>query len=228
MKRYSSTIHPFWWLWLPILFMLGQVVIEFTVPRELKPAMHSEWGPHETLQSIILLAAFIIGIVSLVRVDWKTQKEIGLWIALATLCCFYVSGEEISWGQHILNWQTPEHWAQYNDQNETNLHNTSAWLDQKPRLLLFLGIVVGGLIVPALRRWKPESLPRRFEKLYPPDVLSVTALFVTVPYILQEIAEAFGKKIFWRESELQELYMYYFVMLYLWDLRAREIPKNLL
>jgi hypothetical protein len=146
---------------------------------------------------------------------------------LAVLGSFYIFGEEISWGQHILNWNTPEYWSAINDQNETNLHNTSAWLDQKPRLLLFIGICAAGLLAPALRRWKPQWLPGRFDVFYPSDILAVTALGVLLPYTVQEIAEHFFHGgIFTRVSEVQEAFLYYFVALYLWDLYNREIAKH--
>ena len=37
------------------------------------------------------------------------------------------AGEEISWGQRILGFQTPEPLSQVNRQEEFNLHNLSAW-----------------------------------------------------------------------------------------------------
>ena len=227
MRDEKSPIDMLWWLGLPLFFMLGQIAIEIFVPPILKPALHSEWGPHETLQTLFIALAFLVAVCTLPKIDWKKDRPLGLWIALAALCCFYVAGEEISWGQQILNWDTPAYWSTLNDQNETNLHNTSAWLDQKPRLLLFLGIVVGGLVVPALRRWKPSALPSKFAMIYPPDCLVAPALGVAVPYLLQEIAEHFlGRGLFHRVSELQELFMYYFVFLYLVSLRLRVISQE--
>ena len=225
--REKSPIDMLWWLGLPLFFMVGQIGIEIFVPDNLKPALHSEWGPHETLQTLFIALAFVVGCITLRKVDWKKDKLTGAWILLATVCCFYVAGEEISWGQQILKWDTPEYWSTLNDQNETNLHNTSDWLDQKPRLLLFIGIAFGGLVIPALRRWKPSALPVKFEKLYPPDCLAVTALGVAVPYAIQEITEQFIRGgLFHRVSELQELFMYYFVFLYLLDSRNRIISQE--
>lgn len=42
----------------------------------------------------------------------------------ACLCAF-VALEEISYGQHIFHWQTPEYFSSLNLQGETNLHNLS-------------------------------------------------------------------------------------------------------
>lgn len=223
----TQTLSPLWWLYVPLAIIGAQIVLELLVDDKVLMAhLHSEGGPHETLQSYCLAIALVIAVAGAIKADWKTQKLVAGWFTLAAICTFYVSGEEISWGQHILNWDTPEYWSGINDQNETNFHNTSAWLDQKPRLILFIGICVGGLVIPAMRRWKPQSLPRQFEVLYPSNLLVVPALGVLVPYLVQEIAEhAFGSGVFSRVSELQELYMYYFVALYLHLLYKQEISK---
>lgn len=43
--------------------------------------------------------------------------------ALLALACFYVCGEEISWGQRLFNLDTPQFFQQHNLQQELNLHN---------------------------------------------------------------------------------------------------------
>lgn len=224
----SQNIHFFWWLLVPIFLILGQIGLELSIDdRELLARMHSEGGPQETLQELFIGMALLLALWMLVRLDWANQKLAGGVIALAALGSFYILGEEISWGQHKLGWSTPEFWGALNDQNETNLHNTSSWFDQKPRLLLFIGIVVAGLVIPALRRWKPSALPTRFSLFYPSTILCVTALGVLLPYTAQEIAEhAFDSKIFTRVSEVQEAYIYYFIFLYLLDLRTRLNPNR--
>ncbi|OOZ35386.1 hypothetical protein [Solemya velesiana gill symbiont] len=67
------------------------------------------------------------------------------------MACIYFAGEEVSWGQWYFLWDTPEVFQEINDQNETNLHNTSSWLDQKPRFVVELFIFISGFIWPILR-----------------------------------------------------------------------------
>lgn len=86
-----------------------------------------------------------------------------LWLVIFGLGCIYFLGEEISWGQHLFGWATPESWMEVNDQGETNLHNTSGWLDQIPRTVLTIGIIVGGLLCPLLRKWHGENRGRKGE-----------------------------------------------------------------
>lgn len=222
----AQTLPLFFWLIVPILFIVAQIVIELVVPPESLGALHSEGGPHEVLQTIFSSLSFLLALHLLALVDWTSQRLVGFMLGVVALGSLYIAGEEISWGQHILNWNTPSYWSQFNDQNETNLHNTSAWLDQKPRLLLFIGIVIGGLVIPALRRWKPDTLPLAFAFFYPSVVVVPCALGVLLPYLGEAVAEAAGTKLFERVSEVQELYMYYFVLIYLLDLRKRLFFSN--
>lgn len=205
------------WLGVPVALILLVIGIELSVTGETLRAMYTEGGPIEAIQFLFMAAATLLAAARFFQLEEKFLK---IWAALLFAGSLYIAGEEVSWGQWIFGWVTPEFWTNVNDQNETNLHNTSAWLDQKPRLLMFIGIIVGGLIVPALQRWKAEWLPPRFSAIYPQDHTWVTALGVLVPYLLQELGEhLFGYRLFERVSEVQEIYIYFFILLYIFDLR---------
>ncbi len=69
---------------------------------------------------------------------------------------FFGMGEEISWGQRIFKWQSPQWFCTYNTQCETNLHNLK-FGDLKINKLFFgliLGICIATyfLILPVLYR----------------------------------------------------------------------------
>lgn len=219
----GNTLSPVLWLYIPVGFLIIQIILELVLSHEILSPMLSEQGPHEVLQTLVAAWACLLAAKTVFDVKALLLKG---WFLCAALGCFYIAGEEVSWGQHIFDWATPEFWVAVNDQNETNLHNTSAWLDQKPRLLLFIGIVVAGLIIPALRRWSPDKLPRKFEILYPSSLLAVTALGVTIPHLFQKLLEAFGLSFFERVSEVQELYIYYFMLLYVLDFRKRVFSQD--
>jgi len=74
-----------------------------------------------------------------------------LWILSWSLSCIYFAGEEASWGQWYFNWETPDFINGIHDQGETNLHNMSSWLDQKPRTLVELFIFTIGFMIPIYR-----------------------------------------------------------------------------
>lgn len=209
---------------LPLTLWAGALALDIVTPQADKARLYSEGGPHETLQVIFLLLALGIGAM-VFRAAIKTREPSWYrgWLTLAILGCFYVVGEELSWGQWVFHWQTPAEWAALNDQGETNLHNTSAWLDQKPRLILELGIIFGGLVFPVLRRFRPGLLPQKFAAIYPVDRLCFVAFLAE----FAKWGDAFFKnnfhqQLFERASEVQELYFFLFVLLYLLSLHGGD------
>ena len=210
----NISIHPFLWWGLPLALLLANLVAEVTVPQAYKPHFYSEGGPIEKIQEIFLFISIILAAILCVKVKGLWLK---LWFAVAVLCSIYVLGEEISWGQHYFNWTTPDYWLHINDQQETNLHNTSAWLDQKPRIMLQLGVLVGGLVIPVLQYWKPQALPEKFSAIYPTWHLAFTAFLA----VLVKIEDWMNVPILHRSSEIMEMYLYYFVFLYLLLMKKR-------
>ncbi len=214
----NHRLYSFWWLWVPVLFMGLQLFFETALPDATLNNMLNEGGSHEIAEFVLLCAAFLVAFCTLFSSGLNGRPWLRGWVALATLCTFYVAGEEMSWGQHILHWSTPEYWQAINDQQETNLHNTSSWLDQKPRVLLEIGVIVGGLLFPLLRKYKPSLLPQKFAAIYPATQMWVIAFFVLAVKIVDKL-DAFH--VFYRPSEIVELYLFYFVLIYLVILRRR-------
>lgn len=222
----SPTLNPILWLWIPLSIMIIQIGIELFVPDSFKTAVHSENGPHETLQFLFALGGLFYALRCLLRVSFSSQKILTFWLICFAVGCTYIAGEEVSWGQHIFNWATPEFWGTLNDQNETNLHNTSSWLDQKPRLLLLVGVITGGLIIPFLQRFKPSVLPKKFEMIYPPACLVPIAALALSIKIIDKIDDNLPDIVlFYRASEIEELFLFYFVLLYLIVLYRRIIAS---
>ena len=125
--------------------------------------LQGEQGIIEQATVLFLLIAlfYTVAAAQLVRVRCQTHalKNIwNIWLLMIALGTVYFAGEELSWGQHLLGWQTPAEWSALNDQKETNLHNTHAIFDQVPRLLLTLAMLGGGVIIPIVLRWKQIRL----------------------------------------------------------------------
>lgn len=220
-----TAIPTFLWLWIPISVFVIQLGLDTVLPNDTKAWMYNENGPYEIGQVVVLAAAIFVALCTLIKMD-KAAKGVMAWIALALVCCIYVAGEEISWGQQILKWNTPEYWSSINDQNETNLHNTTSWLDQKPRLLLELGVYFGGMILPLLRKYKPGLLPLRFAPILPGSAVIVTAVVCFCVRLADMAADATAIPLFGRAAEVEEAYLYYFVLLYLLELKGRLIRKE--
>jgi hypothetical protein len=211
---------------LPSALFTLQILAEALLSQTTLSSLHSEWGPHETFQAMLTTAGFFIASITsfqIIKLPARPyNKNLFGYLVLAALCCFYVTGEEISWGQHIFDWGTPEYWNAINDQGETNLHNSSSFLDQKPRLLLLIGITLGGLILPTLSILKINPTPEKLRIILPHGALSLCAFLTILMSILDKIDEQLKTVvIFERSSEVQEVFMFLFVVLYLLFLRQR-------
>lgn len=143
-------------------------------------------GIAEHLTWIILIPGIILALMASARFVSLLPKTANIWLLVWAAACVYFAGEEASWGQWYFLWDTPEALAEINDQQETNLHNTSSWLDQKPRLLVELWIFVGGVIWPILRFFgvRPQVPPsdQRHWFAVPNMCFSAALLFTLVRF----------------------------------------------
>lgn len=94
------------------------------------------------------------------------------------LACFYVLGEEISWGQRLIGFDTPLFFREHNLQQETNLHNffTGPYSTLLKRCIeagLAAALVFYGCIYPARRldRWEMVAWLKRKVIPAPPAAL---------------------------------------------------------
>lgn len=211
--------------WLPLVFFIAALFFDLVLSQDAKHWLYNENGPYELTQFFVLLWAAVLAACNILKFA-RFAKFLTIWMALAFVSCLWVAGEEVSWGQQFLEWNTPEFWSGINDQNETNLHNTSSWLDQKPRLILELGIYFGGIVLPLLRKYKEQWVPQKFNAIYPAQWLMPVAAFCLLIRLIDILADFSGLNLFGRVSEVEELYLYYFVALYLLDFRYRLVSKE--
>jgi hypothetical protein len=191
-----------------------------------------ELGLAETIQNIFLAAALIMAGMVFTRAETLWMR---VWFGVVFVGVLYLFGEEISWGQHYFRWVSGGWFAEYNDQSETNLHNTSALLDQLPRNVLYLGMVVGGIAHPLVKLWRkgrglidnPWWLAPTIACL-PPVVFAFLSGApkgldkVLVDAGVEAWANGFRLEEFvGRASEMEECFMYFFFIVYLWSLGRR-------
>ncbi len=221
--REVGTLSALWWLWLPLASALVLLALPQVSLAGYEAWVAGERGALEFLHIVVPLASLVLALSLLARPEVRGRRLLQLWLGLAALGSLYVAGEEASWGQHYLQWSTPEYWQTVNDQGETNLHNTSSWLDQKPRGLLEIGVVIGGILIPlAALRW-PQIRRSRLAIILPSMICLPSALIAEFAAVSERILNLFGVAggVFYRTSEIQETYFYLFVLLYLIVLRRR-------
>jgi hypothetical protein len=148
------------------------------------------------------------------------------WLAGWILACIYFAGEEASWGQHYFRWETPDALKGLNDQNETNLHNIGTWFDQKPRTLVELWMIVAGLIVPIVHRFRPASLwaDRPWARWFWPTRFAIPVVLAFLfAFVISIVAKKTSSAHLMRlgSNELREFYLAFFLSGYLTSLWLR-------
>lgn len=92
-------------------------------------ALAREDGPIENLGAAFSLVAagwFVASYFSSAGQDnifFGKRTKRNLWFLGLALLMFVCAGEEVSWGQRIFGWETPEALEKLNAQGETNIHN---------------------------------------------------------------------------------------------------------
>ncbi len=203
------------WLWFPVVFFFGWMVFEHTAPAHMVAHSVAESGFIEILQVLVSGAACYLALKHALHINGSAYPWLRVWFLIAAAACAYITGEEVSWGQWIFLWQTPDGWMHFNDQGETNLHNVSSWLDQKPRVILEIGVIAGGLVLPWLLKYKPARFGAFLRSVIPSATLGVVSVIYIAIKMLDAYDENFGTQIFHRASEVIEFYLYYFVLLYM-------------
>lgn len=206
------------------------------VPLLFVLALHPEYlrgelGVLETAQNIFLAVALGLTIHTYFQADDVWLKR---WLIVVGLGTFYLLGEEMSWGQHYFRWAVGGFFGSFNDQGETNFHNSSSWLDQKPRAILLLGMIVGGVIHPLVKYFRkgrglidnPWWLAPTMASLPPVIFSQIGALPKRIDHLhlLDFSLEALtGIN---RPSEMEEYFMYVFFLTYMLSLRFRMKLKK--
>lgn len=100
------------------------------------------------------------------------------FLAFLSFGCFFVAGEEISWGQRIFGFETPEAVEKYNFQDELTLHNMGDWGRDGPRRIYVLAIFCYIVLFPIAYRILPfvRKLTDFLHIMLPPGILIVPFL----------------------------------------------------
>jgi hypothetical protein len=220
---------PAWlYLWMPLAVAVALSLAWHAAPVFYSAYLVGEVGILEGTHVVIPLISAIYCLRILALREVRRDRLVLLWIFVGLLGSVYMAGEEASWGQHYAGWLTPETWQAINDQGETNLHNISSWLDQKPRTLLEIGVIVGGILIPLAALARPALRDGRFSIFLPPLVCLPVAVIGEVARFWERL-QAHGLwefTLFYRASEVQELYLSLFILFYLMVFRSRVLARR--
>ena len=189
----------------------------------------------EWLQFVLILSASLLFAALSARLIRTGPHGLALPYVLLTLGAFFIAGEEISWGQRIFGWRTPEELRAINAQQEISLHNIY-WLHRWFIYAVMLGGMYGaimpliGLALPA--DWRSSMLGH----LLIPPLCLVPAFFMPFGYRLTRIVVPFERYyprgdiiyVIVEFSELTELCLYFGLLVFAWlNLRRlRQEPRS--
>ena len=125
------------------------------------------------------------------------------WIMLAAAFLFGAI-EEISWGQRLFGWHSPEWFLSHNAQDETNLHNLVLGGIKVNRLVFgkMLGVALGVylLVLPVLYRRRA-----RVREVLDARALPVPRIYQVLLTLAVWLVSELGRSIYGKSGELQEL-----------------------
>ncbi|WP_457945879.1 hypothetical protein ACTAQI_11115 [Pseudarthrobacter sp. alpha12b] len=111
----------------------------------------------EWLQFLSLLGAAILLPILALRLYKGGRRGLAVLYGLVAAGVWFLAGEEISWGQRIFGWQTPEAMEAVNRQGETTVHNIGGVQELVPAGMLLASLygACAPLAWAAVRtRWK--------------------------------------------------------------------------
>ncbi|MBT8038340.1 MAG: hypothetical protein KJO21_12435 [Verrucomicrobiae bacterium] len=144
-----------------VLFGVGALLLVCSTLVILEPSLfqrlHREDGCFEYAGCLLLLCCSVLLIL-----QGRRELKAGLpgrwsvmsaWVLILTGSIFFIgAGEEISWGQRILGFDTPQTIKEINDQNEFNVHNMAkGFVDTSLRYSIALASMLGTLFI--VIRW---------------------------------------------------------------------------
>ena len=164
--------------WLP-LFSLAGLLIGAAIYRPAYDRLLQEDYPVEWAQFAFCLFTSVVAFMS-VRTSIRRRRRLLTWLlVLFAIGCFFLAGEEISWGQRVFGIATPSDFKS-NQQDEMNLHNFAGGFDPEAlfrQAQVVLSLLLAGLVVNGrFRNFRPGS----FWRIVSPPVCTLP-LFLSMP-----------------------------------------------
>jgi hypothetical protein len=127
---------------------------------------------------------------SILRFRHKAGRKTLAFFALLGLFFFVCGGEEISWGQRIFGFETPEKVAAVNEQGEFNIHN----LEMEhfhPKDIVSWFMKLFGIILPFVLLWKARDADHPAWRYISPPALIPAFLIPEVIALIEDPMDDF-------------------------------------
>ena len=214
--KLNSIFSKIYFLLIPFLLIILSFI--YLINEQLYMHLTNEDG---LLEWTTFFSLFLAGVLSFViSIRLKRSKSPYFWFfILFSVFCFFSSMEEISWGQRIMDINTPQFFVENSTQPETNIHNVmQKWgrgipffgLSYNFKTKHLAGIVLflyGAFLPLAARSRKMSEFLRRKSIVVPPGILSLSFVIAA----LMMIDKPTG-----REEELGECFFSIAILLFIY------------
>ena len=176
--------------------------------------LRKEDGPLEWIQFIEYLISSFLAILIFIKSERKLNLNSLIWLTLGILC-FFIAGEEISWGERITGVGITSI-AEINIQGETNFHNLPFFHNYLLDPFFEISCIFFGWI--GWNKWPYISaLPKK--------ELSLFFLFVALFYFYFDISWASTIKQIRNDQEIFEFLLSTGIILHCWN-NLKDVFKN--
>lgn len=196
--------------------------------------MQRKEGTLEYMAVLVLLLGVAHGVLLMKRYRRAfPAKWLRWWFGISTVGMIVLTGEEISWGQHLglfTSADLPDPILAVNDQNELNFHNITNALDQGPTNVVVLGVFVAFVILPIVQRIKKQTMDVDnpgywFWPTRAGLIAAIGVLLIPFPKRIYEWVTGQDGPNELRHSEIHEFYIALLMTIYMVDAyrRARAV-----
>ncbi|GEM_PF-2403446 len=156
-----------------------------------------ESGLYETVGAISCFFAALFAFAS-AKLSLNLKQKLGaFWLFLFTLVCFFIAGEEISWGQHFFKFDVPDSITSNNFQKEFNIHNSMLIQSSNNSIssILFKLMMLYLILLPMFLIAFP-TLKKLFNNL----MIPTPSMLVAIIALLAKAADVINHKIIYGSS----------------------------
>jgi hypothetical protein len=134
----------------------------------------------EWLQFAFYAVATVLGAAAALALWRLGNRLMALLFAAFAAGCLFITGEEVSWGQRVFGWSTPETLSRINNQGETTIHNIGSFSTSTNAVMLLMGAY--GAAAPWLLRRYPRALPEALTRFVVPPLFLSSAFLLLLAY----------------------------------------------
>ena len=156
-----------------------------------------ESGLYETSGAAACLIAALLTVYSFKTSLKQNQPLWSFWMFLFAMVCLFISGEEISWGQHLFGYEVPDNISSTNYQKEFNLHNSMLIQSSNNSLslILFTLLMFYFILLPMSLVVFPT-----FQRLFQRTMIPIPSMQIAIIALLAKVADIFNHKVVYGSS----------------------------